>query len=337
MAQQWDVVIVGGGLAGYVAANYLAKMDMSILIVEKGKKVGGRARTEKINQHYFNLGPHALYKKGKAAPILEELGIKLNGKSPKLGGILIENDIEYTAPFDPLGLLTTRLLNWREKMEWVAILKNINSLDTEKLAKQTFQQWVMQVTLSKRVQSLLYTLGRLTTYCHAPEMVSARVIVSHMKIGMDMEIASIIEKNEENCRKIYSRSKQKIARIESESLNYENNKSIINRFIHAFEMKNMNVLLDLISENVTLYSDGGGKVNAAIRPITSISNVLALLYGVVKKAPKDFYFEIRNVNGQPALVNYMNGSLQSIVSFYISHERINEIYIIMNPDKLPKL
>lgn len=151
------------------------------------------------------------------------------------------------------------------------------------------------------------------------------------------EIASIIEKNEENCRKIYSRSKHKIARIESESLNYENNKSIINRFIQAFEIKNTNVLLELVSENVTLYSDGGGKVNAATRPITSLSNVLALLYGIAKKAPKDFYFEIRNVNGQPAMVNYMNGSLQSIISFYISDEKINEVYIMMNPDKLPKL
>lgn len=152
-----------------------------------------------------------------------------------------------------------------------------------------------------------------------------------------MEIASMIEKNENNCRKIYSRSKHKIARIDSESLNYENNKSIINRFIQAFEMKNTNVLLELVSENVTLYSDGGGKVKAAIRPITSLPNVLALLYGIVKKAPKDFYFEIRNVNGQPAMVNYMNGSLQSIISFYISDEKIKEVYIMMNPDKLPKL
>ena len=102
MTQKWDIVIIGGGLAGYVAANYLAKTDMSILIIEKGKKVGGRARTDKIKQQYLNLGPHALYKKGKAKPILEELGIKLNGKSPKLGGLLIEDNMEYTAPFTPI-------------------------------------------------------------------------------------------------------------------------------------------------------------------------------------------------------------------------------------------
>lgn len=48
MAQKWDVIIVGGGLAGFVAANYLAGNDLSILVIEKGKKVGGRANVSSI-------------------------------------------------------------------------------------------------------------------------------------------------------------------------------------------------------------------------------------------------------------------------------------------------
>ncbi|WP_279401480.1 FAD-dependent oxidoreductase [Piscibacillus salipiscarius] len=47
MTQNWDIIIVGGGLAGYVAANYLAKTNLNILILEKGKSVGGRARTKR--------------------------------------------------------------------------------------------------------------------------------------------------------------------------------------------------------------------------------------------------------------------------------------------------
>ncbi|WP_223588819.1 phytoene desaturase family protein [Neobacillus bataviensis] len=184
MTQKWDIVIVGGGLAGYVAANYLAKTNLSILILEKGKNTGGRAKTNRINQQFLNLGPHALYKKGKAKSILEELKINLNGKPPILGGILIENNIEYAAPFSPLELFTTNLLNRKERMEWVSVLLKLMSANPKKLAEQTFQQWVQQTARSKIVKSLLYSLGRLATYCHAPEMVSAKVMVSNMKNAM---------------------------------------------------------------------------------------------------------------------------------------------------------
>ncbi|MCH1626013.1 RNA polymerase sigma-70 factor [Fredinandcohnia sp. SECRCQ15] len=149
-----------------------------------------------------------------------------------------------------------------------------------------------------------------------------------------LEIASILEKKEENCRKIFSRAKQKISRIEGESLNYEINKSIIDRFIKAFQTQDMNVLLELLSENVTVFSDGGGKVNAATRPVQSLSNVLALLYGITKKFP-NFNFEVKNVNGQPAIIFYMDSKIQSILSFHIRNDKILEMYITLNPDKLP--
>ena len=123
--------------------------------------------------------------------------------------------------------------------------------------------------------------------------------------------------------------------MKGESLNYEKNKSLINRFIEAFQMENKDALLDLISNNVTQYSDGGGKVTAAVRPIVSATNVLALLYGIVKKAPEDFYLEVKSVNHQPAIVIHMNGKIQGILSFYIDYDKIKEIYITMNPEKLP--
>ncbi|KAB7667793.1 RNA polymerase sigma-70 factor [Bacillus sp. B1-b2] len=149
------------------------------------------------------------------------------------------------------------------------------------------------------------------------------------------DIANIIEKKEDNCRKIFSRAKHKMSVIKGESLNYEKNKSIIDSFIVAFQIENTETLLELISNNVTLYSDGGGKVTASLRPIVSATNVLALLYGIIKKAPEDFYFEMENINYQPAIIFYMNGTFHSVISFYISHEKINEIYITMNPEKLP--
>ena len=90
--------------------------------------------------------------------------------------------MEYAAPFTPLGLFTTSLLNWKERIEWATVLMKVISIDTENLAEQTFEQWVQQTARSKKVQSLLYLLGRLATYCHAPEKASAKLMVSNMKI-----------------------------------------------------------------------------------------------------------------------------------------------------------
>lgn len=181
MSEKWDVVIVGGGLAGYVAAHYLAKANLSILIIEKGTHTGGRARTNKVNQQLFNLGPHALFKKGKARSILEQLGIQLNGKSPDLNGKLIEGMVEYTAPLSPIGLFTSRLLKGKARYEWMSILLKIMSIEPEHLAEQTYQQWINQIGYSDKIKSLLYVLGRLATYCHAPELASAKVIVTSIK------------------------------------------------------------------------------------------------------------------------------------------------------------
>lgn len=151
------------------------------------------------------------------------------------------------------------------------------------------------------------------------------------------EIAGMLDKKEDNCRKIFSRAKQRMAAVEGESLDYESNRSIIQRFIEAFHMHNMDALLELISDNVTLFSDGGGKVRAAVRPIHSRSNVIAFLFGIISKAPDNFYVEVNTVNAQPAILIYIDDALQSVISFYIQDVTIQEVYITLNPDKLPTL
>lgn len=149
------------------------------------------------------------------------------------------------------------------------------------------------------------------------------------------EVANFVEKSEDNCRKIFSRAKYKISRVDGESLHYEKNKSIVNLFIEAFQLQKTDTLLELLSENVTLYSDGGGVVRAAIRPIVTLPNVSSFLLGILKKAPEDFAVEVKNVNGQPGIIIYLNGQLSNIISFFIVNERIEEIYMTMNPNKLP--
>ncbi|WP_064092627.1 phytoene desaturase family protein [Rossellomorea aquimaris] len=181
---RWDVVIVGGGLAGYVSANILGKAGLKTLLVEKANKVGGRAKTDIVNNQYLNIGPHALYKKGRASSILTDLGITITGNAPKKNSIIIYHDTPYIAPFSPKGLVQSKFLSWNEKIEWIGILRKVQKLQSGLFSHKTFQQFVEETTNSFKIQQLLYTLGRLASYSHAPEKISASVMLTHIQLGM---------------------------------------------------------------------------------------------------------------------------------------------------------
>lgn len=152
------------------------------------------------------------------------------------------------------------------------------------------------------------------------------------------EVMDIVQKTEVNCRKIFARAREKIKTGEQNTkLDNKKNEGIILDFIRSFQNGDMNKLMELISENVILYSDGGGIVKAAIRPILSRHRVLPFLFGVSSKAPSDLETEIKMVNGQYGVLNKMNSIPHSVISFHLENGQVKEIYIVMNPEKLRHL
>ena len=99
---------------------------------------------------------------------------------------------------------------------------------------------------------------------------------------------------------------------------------------------NLERLVAVLADEVVLYSDGGGKANAALRPLHGALNVARFVLGAVAKAvPNDVRVHIEAVNGQPSVVYRVPGGAPGcVVSVVISGERIGEILIVTNPDKL---
>src|SRR6185436_1134073 len=92
-------IVIGGGLAGLTAAAYLARGGVEVTVFERARKLGGRAQTGNRQGFSFNLGPHALYRRGAAAAALRELGVTFTGKIPALSGAYaIRQGVKQTLP-----------------------------------------------------------------------------------------------------------------------------------------------------------------------------------------------------------------------------------------------
>jgi RNA polymerase sigma-70 factor (ECF subfamily) len=153
------------------------------------------------------------------------------------------------------------------------------------------------------------------------------------------EIASLVGKSEANCRQISHRARQSVAarrpRFESSPQQEER---LMEGFLKASLAGEMETLLELLSEDVTLYSDGGGKTRAALRPIYGANNVAGFLTGILNNIPPDFAVRQTRVNGRPGLVGYFgDGSPQSVVSIEVDGGSIKTIWLVVNPEKLERV
>ena len=95
----------------------------------------------------------------------------------------------------------------------------------------------------------------------------------------------MLNKTAANCRKIHSRAKAKIAMEQSRRLHEpENTDAVVTAFLKAARSGEVEPFARLLAEDAVLYSDGGGRVPAAIRPIETRERILRFLFGLVRKA-----------------------------------------------------
>jgi RNA polymerase sigma-70 factor, ECF subfamily len=109
----------------------------------------------------------------------------------------------------------------------------------------------------------------------------------------------------------------------------------MNSFLEAYMSGDMESLLALLSEDVTLWSDGGGKTRAALNPIYGADRVARFFSGILRKAPPGFVVRRASVNGRPGFIGYFeDGGPQSVTTFDVAEGSIRGIRLVVNPEKL---
>jgi RNA polymerase sigma-70 factor (ECF subfamily) len=152
------------------------------------------------------------------------------------------------------------------------------------------------------------------------------------------EIAEIVGKSEENCRQIDRRARKSLAegRRPAKADPAERDR-LLGGFMKALKEGDLEGMVKLLARDATLYSDGGGKARAALKPVPGGDSVARFLLGIRRQAPPDWEVRTAMVNGRPGLLNLIGGHLLSVVSFEVEDGLIREIYIVLNPDKLARV
>lgn len=156
------------------------------------------------------------------------------------------------------------------------------------------------------------------------------------------EISAQFDLSEDNCRKLLQRSRQKIGG-EGHWKNQSNPMEkgmLLQAFLGAAQSGNLEQLQSLLREDIVIYSDGGGKVTAALKPVSGHINAFKFITGLLNKNSKDSVpqeYQPVFLDNEIYVLISKGGTADSFVSFEIENGSITAIYIQRNPDKLKNI
>ncbi|HZG13750.1 MAG TPA: FAD-dependent oxidoreductase [Candidatus Bathyarchaeia archaeon] len=178
-AQQhhYDIVIVGGGLAGLSAAAYLSHKGKKVAVLERGV-LGGRAVTLPIKGFHFNFGAHAIY--GRDTSMLrtfeKELGLSIQWQDFSPSKAKYDMGDEVTdVPANILGLFRTKVMGGLDKVSFTFnILKTMLKLESGH-PHLSIEKWLEQKNTPDDVREMMLTLASSNFFTKEPEKIPSDV------------------------------------------------------------------------------------------------------------------------------------------------------------------
>jgi RNA polymerase sigma-70 factor, ECF subfamily len=151
------------------------------------------------------------------------------------------------------------------------------------------------------------------------------------------EVAEALGSTDVAVRQAFHRAKQHIA---SERPRFAVDAAAHERLLRAFFTAALEGdvarVTELLVEDALLAADGGGKVRGAAQKVVHGSSSIARFFvGVAAKYfSVERSFNVRRINGWPAIVASMHGGVELVLNIETDGERIFAIRNVLNPDKL---
>ncbi|GLW31916.1 RNA polymerase sigma-70 factor [Actinoplanes regularis] len=155
------------------------------------------------------------------------------------------------------------------------------------------------------------------------------------------EIAEAVERSEAAVRQAAHRAREHVRTGRPRfTADRARQRDVTERFFAAASGGDINTLMALLSPDVTLWTDGGGKVRQALKPVVGVEHV-ARWFAALGTAtyqgiePGRMRAELTWINGGPGVVFHGPDRVVATLTFDFDQEgRISAIHNVANPDKL---
>lgn len=152
------------------------------------------------------------------------------------------------------------------------------------------------------------------------------------------DIAATLGKSEASCRQLVHRASERVLREQPRfAVPREAHRRVLEKFITAARSGARDAMQALLAENAELVSDGGGKVPSFGKVLRGAFRIANLYFAVARRYQGGATYQLALVNGEPGLLRYVDGRLESAQAVVTDGERIVAIYAVRNPDKLATL
>ncbi|KAA1178539.1 sigma-70 family RNA polymerase sigma factor [Rhizobium tropici] len=160
----------------------------------------------------------------------------------------------------------------------------------------------------------------------------------HDVFGMDFDdVALAIGREAAACRKLASRARAHVSEARPRfAIGREQGLKFATAFFTASRTGDMAALRALLSEDVVVYADGGGKVPTSQRPHIGLSAVMLLHEQLARifRAQPSRLIHYAVIDGLPGFVTVEGSNVMQTTALQIEQEKVVAIYCMRNPDKL---
>ena len=152
------------------------------------------------------------------------------------------------------------------------------------------------------------------------------------------EIAAAVDKSPAAVRQIAHRARRHVdTRRPHRLTSAREHRGVLEACKRALDAGDPQALLDVLSPDVVLVSDGGGVKHAALRPVVGADKVVRLIAGGFGRTEGRLTGDLTVINGGPALLVRLDGKVDGIMATRVEAGRITGFYYVRNPEKLTRI